>query len=55
MKDWEALTVRKLLLLEDDISLVDGLIWSLEKRDFFVREASGRRLPDACHFSDGIG
>lgn len=39
MKDWEALTVRKLLLLEDDISLVDGLIWSLEKNGFEVEAA----------------
>lgn len=39
MRDWRAPTVQKLLLLEDDISLVDGLTWSLTKNGFAVEVA----------------
>lgn len=39
MRDWRAPAVQKLLLLEDDISLVDGLTWSLSKNGFEVEVA----------------
>jgi len=39
MRDWEAFRLQKLLLLEDDISLIDGLAYSLEKNGFEVEVA----------------
>ena len=52
----EAVDMKKLLLLEDDISLIDGLTWSLRKQGFEIETAGTIReaeelLADADSFA----
>lgn len=62
MKNAEVFEMQKLLLLEADASLIDGLAYSLKKNGFdiemkwiyIVRKVTGIREPGSHHFPYGV-